>query len=37
VAHPDTIAVADEQVASPEAGGVLDWLERHYLTGAAAR
>jgi Cof subfamily protein (haloacid dehalogenase superfamily) len=35
-AHPDTIAASDERVASPEEGGVLDWLERHYLTGVAA-
>lgn len=30
-AHPDTIAVCKERVASPEEGGVLGWLERHYL------
>ena len=35
-AHPDTIAASDERVASPEEGGVLGWLERHYLSGAAA-
>ena len=36
-AHPDTISASDERVASPEEGGVLDWLERHYLYGAGAR
>lgn len=35
-AHPDTLAAADEHVASPEEGGVLDWLERRYLGGVAA-
>jgi 5-amino-6-(5-phospho-D-ribitylamino)uracil phosphatase len=27
-AHPDTIAVADERIASPEEGGVNDWVDR---------
>ena len=36
-AHPDTIAASQERVPSPEEGGVLDWLERHYLTNALAR
>jgi Cof subfamily protein (haloacid dehalogenase superfamily) len=26
-AHPDALAVADERIASPEAGGVSDWIE----------
>jgi Cof subfamily protein (haloacid dehalogenase superfamily) len=34
-AHPDTLAVADEHVPSPEEGGVLDWLERRVLEPAA--
>lgn len=34
-AHPDTLAAADEHVASPEEGGVLDWLEGRYLRAQA--
>jgi 5-amino-6-(5-phospho-D-ribitylamino)uracil phosphatase len=30
-AHADTLAVADEHVASPEDGGVVAWLEEHLL------
>lgn len=29
--HADALAQADEHVASPEEGGVADWLRRHYL------
>ncbi len=27
--HPDALAVADEHVASPELGGVADWVDRN--------
>ncbi len=36
-AHADTIAASDERVASPEEGGVLGWLEHHYLGKTGAR
>jgi hydroxymethylpyrimidine pyrophosphatase-like HAD family hydrolase len=26
-AHPDALAEADEHVASPEEGGVADWID----------
>lgn len=35
-AHPDARAAAAEHVASPEEGGVLDWLDRHVLLPIAA-
>ncbi len=34
-AHPNTIAASDERVASPEEGGVLNWLEQKYLAVGA--
>jgi len=30
-AHPDALAVSDQRIASPEEGGVADWIRRNLL------